>query len=148
MSTNLLREEYKMLAVLISKGIMGMLGSHDSLSTPKIVTIDWIRKKKPVNWLSFIWASLKEVVGNFEVVENDKGQWELSHMVTYALQIYKYLVAKGLVGEEEGIPLESGKLLGGFRPNTEGETLRLQEPKSTELSFQFQPQHRGGREGL
>ena len=74
MSTNLLREEYKMLAVLISKGIMGMLGSHDSLSTSKIVTIDWILKRKPVNWLSFIWASLKEVVRNFEVVENDKGQ--------------------------------------------------------------------------
>ena len=54
-------------------------------------------------------------------MENDKGQWELSHMVTYALQIYKYLVAKGLVGEGEGIPLESGKLLGGLRPtNTEG----------------------------
>ena len=49
MSTNLLKEEYRMLAVLISKGIMGMLGSHDSLSTPKIVTIDWILKKKPVN---------------------------------------------------------------------------------------------------
>ena len=94
MSTNLLKDEFRMLSVLISKGIMGMLGSHDSLSTPKIVTIDWIWKKKPVNWLSFIWASLKEVVGNFEVVENDKGQWELSHMVTYALQIYKYLVAK------------------------------------------------------
>ena len=42
-------------------------------------------------------------------------------MVTYALQIYKYLVAMGFVGEDEGIPLESGKLLGGFRPtNTEG----------------------------
>ena len=40
MSTNLLRDEFRMLSVLISKGIMGMLGSHDSLSTPKIVTID------------------------------------------------------------------------------------------------------------
>ena len=89
------------------------------------------------------------MVGNFEVVENDKGQWELSHMVSYSLQIYKYLVAKGLVGEEEGIPLESESCwVDSDPPTLKEQTLRLLELKSMELSFQFLPQHRGEREEL